>query len=56
VRKFCSLKPEALAILKAAMEDPGLPARTHDQVLKVARTIVDLGGHDDIQPQYITEA
>jgi magnesium chelatase family protein len=25
VRKFCALKPEALAILKAAMEDMGRP-------------------------------
>jgi magnesium chelatase family protein len=30
VRKFCALKPESLAILKAAMEDLGLSARAHD--------------------------
>ena len=44
VRKFCALKPEAMAILKAAMEDLGLSARAHDKVLRVARTIADLEG------------
>jgi magnesium chelatase family protein len=56
VRKFRALKPEALAILKAAMEDLGLSARAHDNLLRVARTIADLEGHDDIKPQSIVEA
>jgi magnesium chelatase family protein len=56
VRKFCALKPEAMALLKAAMEDLGLSARAHDKVLRVARTIADLEGHDDIKPQNIAEA
>jgi magnesium chelatase family protein len=56
VRKFCTPKPEALAILKAAMEDLGLSARAHDKVLRVARTIADLEGQEDIRPQHIAEA
>jgi magnesium chelatase family protein len=56
VRKFCALKPEAMSLLKAAMEDLGLSARAHDKVLRVARTIADLEGHDDIKPQNIAEA
>src|SRR5437764_10127161 len=55
VRKFCALKPEALAILKAAMEDLGLSARAHDKALRVARTIADLEGPDEIKPQHIAE-
>jgi magnesium chelatase family protein len=56
VRKFCALKPESLAILKAAMEDLGLSARAHDKVLRVARTIADLEGQEDIKPGHIAEA
>src|SRR5208283_3078140 len=37
VRKFCTLKPEAQCILKAAMEEFGLSARAHDKVLRVER-------------------
>jgi predicted ATPase with chaperone activity len=36
VRKFCPLKPESMALLKAAMEDLGLCVRAHDKVLRVA--------------------
>jgi magnesium chelatase family protein len=56
VRKLYALKPEAMAILKAAREDLGLSARAHDKVLRVARTIADLEGHEDIRPQHIAEA
>jgi magnesium chelatase family protein len=56
VRKYCALKPEAMSLLKAAMEDLGLSARAHDKFLRVARTIADLEGHDDIKPQNIAEA
>jgi magnesium chelatase family protein len=56
VRKFCPQKPESMSLLKAAMEDLGLSARAHDKVLRVARTIADLDGHDDIKPQNIAEA
>jgi magnesium chelatase family protein len=56
VRKYCTLKPECLSMLKGAMEELGLSARAHDKVLRVARTMADLEGSDAIQPQNIAEA
>src|SRR5271166_5581588 len=43
VRKFCTLKPEAQCILKAAMEELGLSARAHDKVLRVERKSEEIG-------------
>lgn len=56
VRKYCALKPEAQSLLKGAMEELGLSARAHDKVLRVARTMADLEGSDDIQPNNVAEA
>jgi len=46
VRKFCVLKSESMALLKAAMDDLGLLAHARDKVLRVAQTIADLEGHE----------
>ncbi len=56
VRKYCPLSPDALAILKSAMEELGLSARAHDKVLRVARTMADLDAAESILPQHIAEA
>lgn len=54
--KYCSLGTEANLMLKAAYERLGLSARAHSKILKVARTIADLDGSDDIKASHVAEA
>ena len=54
--EFCRLDPAGEAILKGAFERMGLTARSHDRLLRVARTIADLDGAADIAPEHLAEA
>lgn len=54
--RYCALTPEAIAILKRAMEKNDMSARAYDRILKVARTIADLDGVENIGSQHISEA
>ncbi|MEO6740867.1 MAG: ATP-binding protein [Chthoniobacteraceae bacterium] len=56
VRKFCALAADAENLLRMAMGSLNLSARTHDRILKVARTISDLEGAENIAPDPIAEA
>lgn len=56
IREFCRLDAECEALLEKAMFRQGLSARAHDRILKVARTIADLTGFENIEPQHISEA
>ena len=46
----------AAALMKQAFETMGLTARSYDRIVKVARTVADLDGSGEIQPQHIAEA
>ena len=56
IRKFCPLSDVARRLLDTAMERLQLSARAYDRIIKVARTIADLAGVEDIEPQHISEA
>jgi len=56
VRKFCELDSASEMMLKQAMTEFGLSARAHDKICKVARTIADLAGAENIAPEHIAEA
>jgi len=56
VLRHCRLGPRAERVLSAALERLSLSARAHDRVLRVARTIADLAGVDEIGPEAVAEA
>ena len=55
-KKFCYMSPNALMILRTAFDRLSLSARAYDKVLRIARTIADLDGADEIDVKHITEA
>ncbi len=56
IRHFCAIDAECNTLLQNAMQRLGLSARAYDRILKVARTIADLEGSQDIQVSHIAEA
>lgn len=54
--KYAQTTPEGLALLKNAMDKLNLSARAYDRILKVARTIADLEGRENIEVQHFAEA
>ena len=53
---FCRLDGAGERLLQGAFDRMGLTARSHDRVLRVARTIADLDGAADIGPAHLAEA
>jgi magnesium chelatase family protein len=56
IRQFCQVDGAGQSLLKAAMQQMHLSARAYHRVLKLARTIADLAGGEDIQTAHIAEA
>lgn len=52
----CVLDEDCRAVMKGAYERMGLTARSHDRILRVARTIADLEGGGPIQVSHLAEA
>ncbi|SHK97067.1 magnesium chelatase family protein [Selenomonas ruminantium] len=56
LQKFCVLEPQAQELLAQAFKSMKLSARSYDRIVKVARTIADLAGEENITAVHIAEA
>ena len=56
VRAFCKVDDDCKRRLEEAMSRLGLSARAYTRILKVARTIADLAGRDQIARPDVAEA
>ena len=56
IRKYCVLNTECEKIMENAVTKLGFSARGYDRILKVARTIADLDGSEDLSPKHLSEA
>ncbi|HYP14197.1 MAG TPA: ATP-binding protein, partial [Bryobacteraceae bacterium] len=56
LRELCRLDPTGERTLEMAVRKMSLSARAHDRILKVARTVADLSGAQDVSAKQIAEA
>ena len=56
IEKYCPLSKDCKALLERIIDSMGLSARACSRIIKLARTIADLDGVPDIQPQHLSEA
>ncbi len=56
IREFCRLNDQSIELMKQAVTRMHLSARSYHRILKLARTIADLGGADEIETTHVAEA
>lgn len=56
IKRYAKIDESGKALLKNAMEKLGLSARAYDRIIKVARTIADLSGSNEIELDHLSEA
>lgn len=56
IRRFCKLDPDGEKLLEQVTEKLGLSARSYSRILKVARTIADLAGSEQIENHHLAES
>jgi magnesium chelatase family protein len=56
LRKLCALDAPGERTLEMAVRRMGLSARSHDRILKVARTVADLDGAASVSSKHLAEA
>ncbi len=55
-RQVCKLDETSKKMLERCFETMGLSARAYDKILRIARTIADLDGSENIELVHVTEA
>jgi magnesium chelatase family protein len=56
IKKYCELDADGSRMLELVTDRLGFSARTYTRILKVARTIADLGDSEEIREEHIAEA
>jgi magnesium chelatase family protein len=56
IRKYCQLDETCNSLMRSAMNQMQLSVRAYHRVLKLARTIADLAGEEQIAPTHLAEA
>ena len=56
LKKYCAIKDEDKRFLISALENLKISARVYDKILKIARTIADLEGKEDLERKHLLEA
>ena len=56
LRKYATIDDDGERLLRQAVSELGLSARAHDKVLRVARTIADLAGEEQVKAVHLSEA
>ena len=56
LREVCALRGDAETLFSRAVDRMGLSGRGHDRVLRVARTVADLSGEEEIAAEHVAEA
>ena len=56
IRKHCVLGKDIQKLLENAIQKLGFSARAYDRILKMARTLADLAGLENISSEHVSEA
>ena len=56
LKKYCDIKDEDKRFLISALENLKISARVYDKILKIARTIADLEGKEELERKHLLEA
>ena len=56
IGQYCQLDAAGERVMQGAFDRLGLTGRSHDRILRMARTIADLDGAENIEVQHLAEA